>query len=199
MPVDECCEIRDVPREQRRVLHAVLALNAAMFLVESVAGLVSHSTALLGDSLDMLGDALVYGFSLYVIGRGHRWQARAALLKGTIMAAFGAAVLAQAALTLARGLSPAADVMGIVGLAALAANVVCLVLLWRHRGDDINMRSAWLCSRNDVVANVAVLLAALAVGLSGSSWPDIVIGLIIAGVFGRSALQIVRQARRAVA
>jgi Co/Zn/Cd efflux system component len=199
MPVDDCCEMRDVPREQRRVLHTVLGVNAAMFLVESVAGLMSHSTALLGDSLDMLGDALVYGFSLYVIGRGSRWQARAALLKGIIMAAFGAGVLAQAALTLARGLSPAADVMGVVGLAALAANVACLVLLWRHRGDDINMRSAWLCSRNDVVANVAVLLAALAVGLSGSSWPDIVIGLIIAGVFGRSALQIVRQARHAVA
>jgi Co/Zn/Cd efflux system component len=199
MPVDECCEIRDVPREQRRVLHAVLGINAAMFLVESVAGLAAHSTALLGDSLDMLGDALVYGFSLYVIGRGVRWQARAARLKGSIMAAFGAGVLAQAAVTLVRGLSPAADVMGVVGLAALAANVGCLVLLWRHRADDINMRSAWLCSRNDVVANVAVLVAALAVGLTGSSWPDIVIGLIIAGVFGRSALQIVRQARRAVA
>ena len=197
--MDDCCEIRDVPREQRRVLQAVLAVNAAMFLVESAAGLMSHSTALLGDSLDMLGDALVYGFSLYVIGRGHRWLARAALLKGMIMAAFGAGVLAQAAVTLAMGLSPAAEVMGIVGLAALGANVVCLVLLWRHRGDDINMRSAWLCSRNDVVGNVAVLLAALVVGLTGSSWPDVVIGLIVAGVFGRSALQIVRQARHAVA
>ena len=197
--MDDCCEIRDIPRGQRRVLQAVLGVNAAMFLVESAAGLMSHSTALLGDSLDMLGDALVYGFSLYVIGRGHRWLARAALVKGMIMAAFGAGVLAQAAVTLARGLSPAAEVMGIVGLAALGANVVCLVLLWRHRGDDINMRSAWLCSRNDVVGNVAVLLAALAVGLTGSSWPDVVIGLIVAGVFARSALHIVRQARHAVA
>ena len=197
--MDECCEVREIPREQRRVLHIVLWINAAMFLAESVAGLAAHSTALFADSIDMLGDAIVYGFSLYVIGRGVVWQARAALLKGIVMAAFGVGVLAQVAVKIAQGLTPAVEVMGVVGALALAANVCCLALLWRHRDDDINMRSAWICSRNDVIGNVAVLVAAAAVAITGSPWPDIAIGLLVASVFGRSAVQVVRDASRAVA
>jgi Co/Zn/Cd efflux system component len=196
--VDECCEVRAVPREQRRVLHAVLWINVAMFLTESIAGLVGHSTALFADSLDMLGDAIVYGFSLHVVSRGIVWQARAALLKGLVMAAFALGVLVQVAVKIARGLTPTVEVMSVIGGLALAANLVCLTLLWRHRGDDINMRSAWICSRNDVIGNLGVLLAAAAVGLSGSPWPDIVIGLLVAAVFGRSAVQVVREASRAV-
>jgi Co/Zn/Cd efflux system component len=192
--VDECCEVRAIPQRQRRVLHAVLWINAAMFLAESIAGLTAHSTALLADSVDMLGDAIVYGFSLYVIGRGIVWQARAALMKGAIMAAFGIGVAVQVAVKLARGLTPGAEVMGAVGLVALAANCLCLFLLWRRRGDDVNMRSVWLCSRNDVVGNIGVLFAALAVSVTGSPWPDIVIGLMVAAVFGRSAVRIVREA-----
>jgi cation diffusion facilitator family transporter len=194
--VDDCCEVREVPREQRRVLYAVLWVNVAMFLVESVAGIVAHSTALLADSVDMLGDAIVYGFSLYVIGRGVQWQARAAMLKGVIMAAFGVGVLVQVAVKIAHGLTPTVEVMSTVGVLALAANLVCLILLWRHRGDDINMRSAWVCSRNDVIGNVGVLVAAVAVGLTGSPWPDIIVGLLVAGVFGRSAVQVIREASR---
>jgi Co/Zn/Cd efflux system component len=197
--MDQCCEVREVPDGQRRVLHAVLWINVAMFVAESAAGLAAHSTALLADSVDMLGDAIVYGVSLHVIGRGAVWQARAALLKGLVMAAFGAGVLVQVAVKLARGLTPTAEVMGAVGLAALAANALCLLLLWRHRGDDINMRSAWTCSRNDVIGNVGVLVAALAVGLSGSPWPDIAVGLAVAAVFVRSAAQVVREASRAIA
>src|SRR5262249_41137000 len=140
--VDECCEIREIPDRQRRVLRAVLWINAAMFLAESLAGLAAHSTALLADSVDMLCDAMVYGFSLYVIGRGSHGQARAALLKGAIMAGFGVGVLIQVAVKLAHGLVPVVEVMGAVGVLALAANVLCLALLWRRRGDDINMRSA---------------------------------------------------------
>jgi Co/Zn/Cd efflux system component len=196
--VDECCEVREIPREQRRVLHVVLWINVAMFLVESVAGLLGNSTALLADSVDMLGDAIVYGFSLYVIGRGPLWQARAALLKGAIMAAFGIGVLVQAVVKIAHGLAPTVEVMGAVGLLALAANVFCLVLLWRRRGDDINMRSAWVCSRNDVAGNAGVLVAAGAVALTGSPWPDIAIGLLVAGMFGLSAARVVRDASRAV-
>jgi Co/Zn/Cd efflux system component len=197
--VDECCEVREIPREQRRVLHVVLWINVAMFLVESVAGLLGNSTALLADSVDMLGDAIVYGFSLYVISRGPLWQARAALLKGAIMAAFGVGVLVQVAVKIARGLAPTVEVMGAVGLLAFAANVFCLVLLWRRRGDDINMRSAWACSRNDVAGNAGVLVAAGAVALTGSPWPDIAIGLLVAAMFGQSAARVIRDASRAVA
>jgi len=197
--MDECCEVREIPREQRRVLYIVLWINAAMFLAESIAGLTANSTALLADSVDMLGDAIVYGFSLYVIQRGIVWQARAALLKGIIMAAFGVGVLMQVAVKIAQGLTPTVQVMGAIGVLALAANLFCLILLWRRRGDDVNMRSAWICSRNDVVGNVGVLVAALAVGLTGSPWPDILIGLAVAGMFGRSAMQVIREAGRATA
>jgi len=197
--MDDCCEVREVPGDQRRVLLVVLWINAAMFLTESVAGVLAHSTALFADSIDMLGDAIVYGFSLYVIGRGVLWQARAALLKGLVMAAFGVGVLVQAAVKIAQGLTPTVEVMSMVGALALAANLVCLTLLWRRRDDDINMRSAWICSRNDVIGNAAVLAAAAAVAATGSPWPDIVIGLAVALVFGRSAVQVVREASRAVA
>ena len=180
------------------MLHVVLWINAAMFVAESTAGILAHSTALFADSIDMLGDAIVYGFSLYVIGRGLVWQARAALLKGIIMAAFGVGVLVQVALKIAQGLTPTVEVMGAVGTLAFVANLACLALLWRRRGDDINMRSAWICSRNDVIGNAAVLVAAGAVAVTGSPWPDIVIGLLVATVFGRSAVQVLRDASRAV-
>lgn len=196
--MDECCEVREIPREQRRALHVVLWINAAMFLTESITGVVAHSTALFADSIDMLGDAIVYGFSLYVIGRGGVWQARAALLKGIVMAVFGIGVLGQVGLKIAQGLTPTVEVMGAVGTLALVANLACLTLLSRRRADDINMRSAWICSRNDVIGNGAVLVAAGAVAVTGSPWPDIVIGLLVAAVFGRSAVQVVREASRAL-
>jgi Co/Zn/Cd efflux system component len=196
--MDDCCAVRDVPREQRRVLYAVLWINAAMFLAESIGGLMAHSTALVADSVDMLGDAIVYGFSLYVIHRGTVWKARAALLKGIVMAAFGIGVLIQVTVKIVQGLTPTVEVMGAIGVLAFTANLACLVLLRRRRDDDINMRSAWVCSRNDVIGNTAVLAAAALVAVTRSAWPDILIGLLIAGVFGRSAVQIVREASRAV-
>jgi Co/Zn/Cd efflux system component len=192
--MDECCAVRPIHDSQRRVLQVVLWINAAMFLAELAAGLIAHSTALIADSVDMLGDAIVYGFSLYVIGRGPEWQARGALLKGGIMAAFGACVFVEVVAKLARGLTPDASIMWTVALVALVANGSVLRLLWRHRGDDVNMRSAWLCSRNDVIANAGVLVAALGVGLTGSAWPDILIGLAIAALFVLSAVGVIRQA-----
>ncbi|HEY7038726.1 MAG TPA: cation transporter [Methylomirabilota bacterium] len=196
---DCCAAPAAVPAHQRRLLLLllVLSINAAMFLIECGVGLAVHSTSLLADSVDMLGDALVYGVSLYVIRRGAEWQARAALLKGGVMAAFGAVVLAEVSAKLLGHVVPPAPVMGGVGLLALTANLLCLALLWPRRLDDVNMRSAWLCSRNDVLANGGVLLAAAGVWVTGSAWPDIAIGLLIAALFVSSAITVIRGARRA--
>jgi Co/Zn/Cd efflux system component len=192
-----CCEITaDFTGRQRRVLRIVLGINVAMFLAESMAGLLAHSTALLADSVDMLGDAIVYGFSLHVVGRGSVWQARGAMLKGVIMAAFGAGLLIEVATKLIVGVVPVAEAMGAMGIVALAANVVCLALLWRRRSDDINMRSAWTCSLNDVAGNVGVMLAAVGVALTWQAWPDIAVGMLIAALFVTSAVRVIREARR---
>jgi Co/Zn/Cd efflux system component len=197
--VKDCCEVRtDIPARQRRLLWTVLWINAGMFLAESLGGILANSTALLADSADMLGDAIVYGVSLWVVARGAAWQARAALLKGLIMAAFAGAVLVQVAVKLVHGLEPSAPVMGGVGVLALAANGVCLALLWRRRSDDLNMRSSWVCSLNDVAGNAAVLVAAGAVALTGSGWPDLVVGLLIGAMFGTSAVTVIRSATRAL-
>ncbi len=191
--MEDCCKVATVSERQRSVVRAVLWINIGMFLMEATAGLLNHSTALLADSVDMFGDAIVYGFSLYVIGRGTIWKSRAALLKGIIMAIFGVGVLVQVIFKTVHGLMPTAELMGLIGILALVANLLCLRLLWQHRGDDINMRSVWMCSRNDVIGNTGVLFAALMVYLSGSPWPDIVIGLLIATLFVRSAITIIRE------
>jgi len=191
-----CCDVHAVESGQRRALNIALVVNATMFLIEFGAGLLGHSTALLADSLDMLGDALVYGFSLYVVGRGPRWLARGALLKGSVMAVFAAGVAGEAVFKLLHGALPDARVMGLLGLLALAANTSCLLLLRRHRRDDINMRSAWVCSRNDVLANLGVLVAAAGVAITGAGWPDIAVGTLIAFLIAASAWRVMRQALR---
>ena len=196
--MEQCCESKTselsvLRQRQWRVLATVLGINATMFCVEFVAGLLSASTALLADSLDMLGDSLVYGFSLFVLHRSTVWRARAALVKGLVMAAFGVAVLVEAFLRLRAGAPPVAPAMAVVGIIALLANGLCFLLLWRHRGDDINLRSTWLCSRNDLIANGAVLVAASLVAWSGSLWPDLVVGVAIAALFLRTASSVVRE------
>ena len=191
---DKECEIDALRSRQRGVLVAVLSLNALFFVVEAVAGLLASSNALVADSLDMLGDALVYGFSLYVVDRDDFWKARSALLKGLIMAAFGALALTQAAYKTLYPAVPSVPIIGVVGLLALCANATCFALLWRHRSDDVNMRSVWLCSRNDVVANASVLAAAAGVAALGSQWPDVVVGVAIAALFLRSAATVLRDA-----
>lgn len=192
---DKSCEIDALRARQGGTLKIVLAINAVMFVVELGAGLAAHSVSLLADSLDMLGDALVYSFSLYVITRGARMKAMAALLKGGIMAAFGLFVLGQAIYTILVPQLPGFETIGSIGLLALAANGVCLALLWRHRAEDINMRSVWLCSRNDIIANVSVLCAAAGVWLTGSGWPDIAVGLALAALFLKSAAGVLGEAR----
>jgi Co/Zn/Cd efflux system component len=193
----DCCndkagEIEALRARQSSTLKIVLGVNAGMFAVELTAGLLARSVSLVADSLDMLGDALVYGFSLYVVARGTKMKAISALIKGGIMAAFGLFVLGQAIYRIVVPQLPVFEAIGGIGLLALAANSACLVLLWRHRADDINMRSVWLCSRNDIIANVSVLFAALGVWLTGSGWPDILVGLALAALFLRSALVVLR-------
>lgn len=198
--MDDCCADKtsaiDRLRERQTVtLRLVLLVNAAMFVVELVSGLLAGSIALLADSLDMLGDALVYGFSLYVVARSPLWKARAAVAKAAVMGLFGVFVLGQVVYKLLHPQLPTAETMGAVGALALVANSVCFAMLWRHRAEDINMRSVWLCSRNDVIANAAVLLAAFAVWMTLSPWPDIVVGALICTVFLRSAFLVAREAR----
>lgn len=198
--MDDCCiektsAVERLRKRQATALRLVLVANAMMFVVELVAGLLAGSVALIADSLDMLGDALVYGFSLYVVARGPVWKARAAVAKAAVMGLFGAFVFGQLVYKLAYPQLPTVETMGVVGALALAVNGVCFGLLWRHRAEDINMRSVWLCSRNDLIANVSVLLAAWAVWFTLSPWPDIAVGALICTVFLRSAFLVAREAR----
>lgn len=195
---DKSCELTAMRQRHGRVLWIVLAINATMFIVEAFAGMAAHSTALLADALDMLGDALVYGFSLFVLARSARWQAGAALAKGSFMLAFGLGVLGEAAHKVFYPVMPSVETMGIVGGLALAANLVCFFLLYRHRADNLNMNSTWLCSRNDLIANAGVLMAAGASYLLASRWPDIIVGAIIAGLFLSSAFGVLKQSVRAL-
>jgi Co/Zn/Cd efflux system component len=195
-----CCEQKSLELDQLRgrqlgVLKIVLAINAFMFLVEIISGILAHSTALSADSLDMLGDATVYGFSIYAVHKGELWKIKAARLKGIIMALFGIGVLAEALRKVSIAAMPVAETMGIIGSLALLANLVCLVLLWRYRTDDINMRSTWTCSRNDIIANLSVIAASFLVPLTHSAMPDIVVGSGIAVLFLASAFGVLRDAK----
>ncbi|MFA5891979.1 MAG: cation transporter [Actinomycetota bacterium] len=192
---DKACAVDGLRERQAATLRFVLLVNAGMFIVELVSGWLAGSVALLADSLDMLGDALVYGFSLYVVARGPVWKARAAVAKAAVMGLFGALVLGQLVYRLLFPQLPTFETMGAVGALALAANGVCFAVLWRHRAEDINMRSVWLCSQNDLIANVSVLLAASVVWLTRSPWPDVVVGALICAVFLRSARLVAREAR----
>lgn len=193
---DKGCEVEALQKSQSKVLWTVLGINGGMFIVELVMGLLVGSVALLADSLDMLGDTLVYGFSLFAIGRALHWRARSALLKGGIMAVFGIGVMGQAIYKLHVQTTPEAGLMGLTALVALVANGVCLYLLTHHRADDINMRSTWLCSRNDIVANTGVIVAAGATALTSSIWPDLLISAVITALFLRSAFTVVTEAVR---
>ena len=199
--MDECCSLKQSELErlaqradQRRVLMIVLAINAVMFAAEFSAGMIIGSVALMADAVDMFGDAMVYGLSLYAIDRTARWRSGAALAKGVFILLFGIGVLVQVAVSIQNGAPPASDVMLGVGALALAANLICLALLWRFRKQDINMSSTVECSRNDVIANVGVLVAAGGVTLFHSPWPDIVIGLVIAALFLRAAHRVIAEA-----
>jgi Co/Zn/Cd efflux system component len=178
----------------RRVLWAVLVINAAMFLVEIVAGVAAGSASLQADALDFLADAANYGISLFVVGMELRYRASAALVKGVTMGLFGLWVLITAFWHVTSGTVPQAATMGAVGVVALLANAASFALLWVYRGGDSNMRSVWLCSRNDVIGNFAVLLAALGVFNSGKGWPDIFVALAMACFALQGAWLVIRLA-----
>ncbi len=178
----------------RRVLWMALAINGAMFLVEIGAGLATGSVSLQADALDFLGDAGNYGISLLVVGTALHLRANAALIKAATMGLFGLWVIGATAWHAAQGTLPQAATMGAVGLAALLANAAVLALLWAHRGGDSNMRSVWLCSRNDVIGNCAVMVAALGVFGSGTGWPDLAVAVVMGLLALQGAWLVIRQA-----
>ena len=180
----------------RRVLWAVLAINAAMFVVEIGAGLAAGSASLQADALDFLGDAANYAISLLVVGMALRYRAMAALAKGTSMGLFGLWVIGITIWHALHGTLPSAVTMGAVGFAALLANAASFGLLWAYRHGDANMRSVWICSRNDVLGNLAVLLAALGVFGTGTGWPDVIVAVIMASLAMQGAWVVIRQGAR---
>jgi Co/Zn/Cd efflux system component len=191
---DSCHAVPPPDPSYRRVLWTALGLNAAMCLVETAASLVAGSVSLQADALDFLGDAANYAVTLTVLGMAVRWRAGAAMAKGVAMAAFGLWVAGATLWHAFHGGVPRAELMGGVGLLALVVNLTVAVLLYRHRAGDSNRRSVWLCTRNDSIANLAVILAGLGVWLSDTNWPDIAVAAVIAGLGLTSAWQVVRQA-----
>ncbi len=197
---DQCCasacgtETALNDARWRRVLWVALVVNAAMFVAEMVAGATADSRALQADALDFLGDAANYAVSLAVAGAALAWRARTALLKSLFMLGFSGWVFGSAVFAFVYGTAPDAVTMGVVGALALAANVGVALLLYRYRTGDANMRSVWICSRNDAIGNVAVMLAALGVLGTGSAWPDLIVASIMAGLALTGGLQVFRQA-----
>jgi cation diffusion facilitator family transporter len=193
-----CCghdaKFEGVSDDYRRRLWIVIALNAVMFAVEMGAGQLARSQALQADALDFLGDALTYGISLAVNGASMRVRTTAALAKGVSLFLMGAWVFGSTVYRVFAIGVPEAEIMGVVGALALATNVASVLLLVKYKDGDANVRSVWLCSRNDAIGNVAVMLAALGVWGTASGWPDLIVAAVMAGLFLSSSFQIVRQA-----
>lgn len=192
----DCCASKNVPAgpRYRRVLWVALVINAVMFAVELGTGVQAGSVSLQADALDFLGDAGNYALSLLVLGFSLRARSGAALFKAASMGFFGLWVMVEVGLNTIRGTVPAAEVMGVVGVAALLANVAVAAMLYRYREGDSNMRSVWLCTRNDVLGNLAVLVAASFVFLADSLWPDVAVAVIMASLALSGAVQVSRQA-----
>jgi Co/Zn/Cd efflux system component len=188
------CALNAFHSRQRGTLQIVLGINAVMFVVIVAAALYGRSTALLADSLDNFGDALTYGLSLFAVSRSITVKARVALFKGALIFLGACAVAAQIISKLFIPSVPVFEVMGAFSLLGLAGNGLCLYLLWRHRDEDINMRSVWECSRNDIVSNISVFLAAGAVWFTSSGWPDILVAAGLVLFLMRSAIRVISSA-----
>ena len=193
------CASNKVSPRFRKALWIALGVNAAMFFVEVIGGMTSGSVSLWADALDFAGDAGNYAISLFVLALGLYWRSRAALIKGLTMAAFGIFVFAKTAFALTQGVPPEPLTMGIIGVMALAANAGVALLLYAFHDGDANMRSVWLCSRNDAIGNIAVMIAAAGVFGTGSGLPDILVGVVMAGMGLSSGLSVVKQARQEMA
>lgn len=189
---DEGCGLESLRVRQSGTLKAVLWINAVMFVAVSAAGLYASSSALLADALDNFGDSVTYALSLYAVGRGERAKGAVSLFKGVLILAAALFVIGQIGYRLAHPGVPLFEAMAGMAVLGLAANGACLALLWKHRAEDVNMASVWECSRNDIAANVAVLLAAGGVYLAGAGWPDLVVGALLAALFLRSAARVLR-------
>jgi len=193
------CGVSDTASHSaRNILIIVLLINGGMFFAEFGAGLVSHSSALIADSLDMLADAFVYAIGLYALGRAQYWRNRAALTNGILQLTLGLGVVIEVIFKLTTHTLPLSETMGIFGVAALIANTISFVLLTRFRDGDINLRATWICSRNDMLANIGVLIAAGLVSYTQTAWPDIIVGLIIATIIMNSAIRIIKEASSTV-
>lgn len=193
---DSVCETPDPGPAQKRALTAVLWINALLFVAVLIAALIASSSSLLSGSIDNLGDAVTYGLSLYAVSRGLRVKAKVSLFKGVLILVAALAVCAHVGYKLANPAVPVFEVMGLMTLLGLAGNGACLAILWRHRGEDINMASVWECSRNDVIENLSVLLAAGGVWLTAAQWPDTVVALVLVLILFRSAFRIIRRSVR---
>ncbi len=188
------CSLNQLHERQRGTLQIVLGINAVMFFVIIAAALHGKSTALLADSLDNLGDALAYALSLYAVSKGVTTKAKVALFKGGLIMLAAFAVAAQIIYKLFVPIVPIFETMGIFSLISLAANSLCLFLLWKYRGEDVNMNSVWECSRNDIASNISVIIAAGAVWLTHSGWPDILIASGLVCLLIRSAIHVITSA-----
>ncbi|TGX55798.1 cation transporter [Sphingomonas gei] len=197
MACSNCASAKQDPSTEprwRRALWIALIVNATMFGVEIFAGVTAQSAALKADALDFLGDSANYAISLAVAGLALRWRAKAALLKGATLFALGAGVIGSTGYAAFAGTLPEAETMGIIGGLALAANVAVALLLYRFRTGEANMRSVWICSRNDAIGNVAVVAAAFGVFGTGTVWPDLIVAAILATLGLSGGVQIMRQA-----
>ena len=186
----------------RRALWAVIAINGTMFAIEMGAGLAARSQALQADALDFAGDTATYALTLAVVGMPQVWRSRAAFIKGVSLMVMAFGVLGMTGYRVLVLETPVVEVMGAVGVLALAANLLSVLLLLKYRDGDANVRSVWLCSRNDAIGNVAVICASVVVWLTASGWPDLIVAAIMAILFLKSAFIILGQAReemRAVA
>jgi len=202
MACSSCASAKPDPNNDpvwRRALWIALIINGVMFFAEMAAGVAGGSKSLQADALDFLGDAANYAISLGVAGMALAWRARAALLKGATLAIFGLGLLSVTIWAVWNGRTPQAEVMGVVGIVALVANAAVAITLYRFRSGDTNMRSVWICSRNDAIGNAAVLLAAVGVFGTGTAWPDLAVAAIMALLALSGGIQIIRQARSELA
>ncbi|WP_166423312.1 cation diffusion facilitator family transporter [Paraglaciecola sp. 20A4] len=193
--MSECCGVNAQDKEQRTLLWTVLGLNGGMFFVEFIAGWLGDSSGLMADSLDMLADAMVYMVGLYAVGKAIQYKAKAALFNGSLQLVLAGLILVDVIMRLVGGSEPQTGIMLWISLLALAVNLFCFILLSRYRTGDINMRASWICSRNDMIANVGVIISAGLVVWLDSAIPDLIIGTIIALVIVQSSVKIVQESR----